>query len=166
MSLFCAGWTLGSFKNLAEAGVAGITYFETTGKLGIMEGAQASQKFYQSLPGGVFPVYHVLADIGEFANGKVIPAMSNAPNMYDGLVLEEQGDKRIILVNYTPNKLTLSARNLPAQIWIRVLDETNVESAISKPEDFRMSSREIQNTHNGVLPLVMNPFAIVRIDYN
>ena len=41
MSLFAACWVVGSVRNLAQNGAAGITYFETTGWRGVMEMARA-----------------------------------------------------------------------------------------------------------------------------
>jgi hypothetical protein len=66
-SLFGAGWTLGTFKYLAQGGINSITYYETTGSLGIMETSKrtrATKRSSQS-PGMVFPIYHALADLGE-----------------------------------------------------------------------------------------------------
>ena len=79
MSLFGAGWTLGSIKYLAAAGAASATYFETTGWRGVMESAAGSPApaRFPSLPGAVFPLYHILADAGEFAGGDVIPSRSS-----------------------------------------------------------------------------------------
>ena len=37
MSLFGAGWTLGSIKYLSESGASSVTYYETTGWRGVME---------------------------------------------------------------------------------------------------------------------------------
>ena len=75
MSLFGAGWTAGSLKYLCASGAASLTYYETSGWRGVMElasGAPLPERF-RSLPGGVFPLYHVLADIGEFAGGEITP---------------------------------------------------------------------------------------------
>ena len=60
MSLFGAGWTLGSIKNLAQSGASSLTYYETTGWRGVMEterGCPIPEKF-RSLPGTIFPLYH------------------------------------------------------------------------------------------------------------
>ncbi len=74
MSLFGAGWTLGSIARLSAAGsIHSLTYFETTGWLGITEteaGSPFPEKF-RSRPGEVFPVYHVLADLAGFDREKV-----------------------------------------------------------------------------------------------
>jgi len=90
MSLFGAGWTAGSVKYLCESGAASLTYYETSGWRGVIElesGAPLPERF-RSLPGGVFPLYHVLADVGEFAGGEVIPSESSEPLRVEGLVLQ------------------------------------------------------------------------------
>jgi hypothetical protein len=38
MSLFGAGWTLGSIKYLTEAGAEAVTYYQTLGEKGIIQG--------------------------------------------------------------------------------------------------------------------------------
>jgi hypothetical protein len=87
MSLFGAGWTAGSLKYLCESGAASLTYYETSGWRGVMElaGGSSLPERFRSLPGGVFPLYHVLADVGEFAGGEVIPSESSAPLRVEGL---------------------------------------------------------------------------------
>ena len=93
MSLFGAGWTLAALKYLAESGVASVTFYETTGWLGVMEreeGCPLPDKF-PSRPGMVFPLFHVLADANEFAGGRVLPSVSSDPLAFDGLVVR-RGD--------------------------------------------------------------------------
>ena len=69
MSLFGAGWTLGTLKALSRTGVYSLTYYETTGRLGVMEREKDPplHPAFPSMPGWAFPLYHVLADVGEFA---------------------------------------------------------------------------------------------------
>jgi hypothetical protein len=72
---FAAAWTLGSVSNLAQAGVASLTYYETTGWRGILETEQGSplpDKF-ASQPGMLFPIYHLFAALAPFAGGEVLP---------------------------------------------------------------------------------------------
>ena len=54
-------------RRTAESGVSSATYYETTGWRGVMETAQGSPlpELFPSLPGGVFPLYHVFADLTE-----------------------------------------------------------------------------------------------------
>ena len=66
MSLFGAGWTLGSLKYLCESCPQSLTYYETTGWRGVMETKHSSpvSKLFNLLKGKVFPLYHVFADVG------------------------------------------------------------------------------------------------------
>ncbi len=87
MSLFGAAWTLGALKRLAESVTASVTCFAPTGWRGVMEteaGSPLPEQF-PSLPGAVFPLYHVLAEVGEFAAGEIISLSSSDPLMVIGL---------------------------------------------------------------------------------
>ncbi len=74
-SLFAAGWLAGSINALGNAGVDALTYFETTGWKGLIERRDHPLRVakFHSWPGMVFPVYHVLADVGEFSGGQILP---------------------------------------------------------------------------------------------
>ena len=168
MSLFGAGWTAGSIKYLAESGVYSVSYYETTGWRGVMEtesGPPNPTKF-QSLPGVVFPIYHVLADVGEFAGGEVLPSTSNTPLTVDGLVLRKGNKLRIVLVNFTDQDQTvrISAANLGNSLLLKSLDETCVEMAMTSPESFRKEpGRELKISRHQV-ETKLRPYAVVRID--
>jgi len=166
MSLFAAGWTVGSLKYLSESGVYSATYYETSGWCGVMEteaGSPLPDKF-RSLPGAVFAVYHVLADVGEFAGGKIIPCRSSDTLKAEGLAVEKDGRRRILLANLGPEPLRIVARNLGGQVWLRQLNETNAQKAMLAPEAFRLQPGEALPTSTGTLELDLLPFAIARID--
>jgi hypothetical protein len=76
LSQFAAAWLLGSIAALAVAGVASATYFETTGWRGLMERARGSPEpeLFPSQPGGVFPVWRVLADLAGVRQAAVVAA--------------------------------------------------------------------------------------------
>ena len=87
-----AGWTLGSIKYLSESGAPSVTYYETTGWRGVMEienGSPLPEKF-RSLPGAVFPLYPILADVGEFAGGEVLISKSSDPLKVEGITLRKK----------------------------------------------------------------------------
>ena len=119
---------------------------------------------FRSIPGAVFPLYHVLADVGEFAGGEVIPTISSENLKIDGLALQKDGQIRVILANLSAESLDVSVENLSKQVQARHLDETNVETAMVSPEDFRMQIDDQQYPENGVLHLRLLPYAIIRID--
>ena len=113
MSLFGAGWTAGSLKYLCESGVRCATYYETTGWLGLMEREAGSSApgVFRSLPGSVFPMYHVFADVGEFAGGHVIPSISSDTLHVDGFTLHKDGKRRVLLSNLTDKQMSVRMFN-------------------------------------------------------
>ena len=166
MSLFGAGWTLGSIKYLSESGASSVTYYETSGWRGVMETANGSplpEKF-RSFPGAVFPLYHVLADVGEFVGGEVLVSKSSDPLKVEGISLRKNGKTRTLLANLTPDLQRVRAQNLAATVRVRLLDETNAQAAMSSPETFRSGTGEPVRTAEGILALNLLPYAIAQID--
>jgi hypothetical protein len=139
MSLFLAGWTAASIKHIAEAGAQSITYFETAGWRGVMERAEGSpvpDKF-PSLPGAVFPVYHVLADIAGFRPAQLIASRSSERLKVDLLALRRGDDVRLIVANLTaePQAVRLPAALREARV--RLLQASNAEDAMTAPGAYR-----------------------------
>jgi hypothetical protein len=91
-SLFGADWTLGSIKYLSEGGAESVTYYETTGWLGVMEQEVPITTFAQfpSKQREVFPMFHVLADTGEFRDGEVLRTQTDDALRVDGLALRQR----------------------------------------------------------------------------
>jgi hypothetical protein len=168
MSLFGADWTVGSIKYLAEGGICSMTYYETSGWRGVMEtvdGSPLPRKF-RSFPGAVFPLYHVLADVGEFAGGGVAISTSSAPLRVEGLVLRKGDRTRILLANFAPEPQTVRVicTSLGKSVRVVQLDETNIEAAMNSPETFRAEPGHSIEAREGELELNLAPFAIARID--
>ena len=166
MSLFGAGWTAGSLKYLCASGAASLTYYETSGWRGVMElasGAPLPERF-RSLPGGVFPLYHVLADIGEFAGGEIVLSDSSEPLRVEGLALRKGTATRIVLASLiaTPQRVRIQHGGRAARV--RTLDERNAEAAMRDPESFRAQAGELLDTPDGSITLELLPYAIARID--
>ncbi len=168
MSLFGAGWTLGSIKYLSESGASSVTYYETSGWRGVMATANGSplpEKF-RSLPGAVFPLYHILADVGEFAGGKVLVSKSSDPLKVEGIALRKNGETRALLANLTPDSQRVRVQNLTGTVRVRRLDDTNAQAAMVSPEAFRAETGEIVKDAEDTLELNLLPYAVVQIDSN
>ncbi len=166
MSLFGAGWTAGSLKYLAQSDVQSLTYYETTGWRGVMEtetGSPIPQKF-QSLPSAVFPLYHVLADVGEFVRGEIIPTKSSHPLLVEGLAVRKDGHTRLLLANLSPEPQQVTVQNQGKQVRVCYLDETNVEAAMVSPTEFRAQTGDLLQTSEGALLLHLLPYAVARLD--
>jgi hypothetical protein len=168
LSLFGAGWTLGSIAKLATTGfVHSVSYYETTGWRGVMEteaGAPLPEQF-PSIPGAVFPMYHVFADIGEFLGKQIYPTHSSHPLQTEGLTLfDTKGRRRILVANLLGERQEIKIKTGTCQARVRYLDETNVEQALMDPEAFRREPGAAQESVSGKIELTLLPCALARID--
>ncbi|MBI4606573.1 MAG: hypothetical protein HY721_31815 [Planctomycetes bacterium] len=166
MSLFGAVWTVGSIKHLGEAGAASLTYYETTGWRGVLErheGSPVPDRF-PSIPGAVFPLYHVLADVGEMAGGELLPSSSTDPLKVECLALRHGGRLRLIVANLLPEDQAVQVAGLEVPARVRPLDETTALEAMRSPEKFRSRRRPEVLPDCGRLQLMLLPFAVATID--
>jgi hypothetical protein len=168
LSLFGAGWTLGSIARLATTGfVHSLTYYETTGWRGVMEADAGSPlpEQFPSEPGIVFPLYHVLADIAEFSGRQVYPTHSTHPLVADGLTLfDGNRRRRILAANLTGDPQELKIKTGTCVARVRYLDETTAEQAIYRPEEFRREPGETKQSVSGKIELRLLPYAVARVD--
>ncbi len=169
-SLFGAAWTLGSLKHLAEAGVAAATYFETTGWLGVLETAAGPPRpdLFPSTPGMVFPLYHVFADVGDFAGGRVLPLRSGDTLRVEGLSLAHGRRRRVLLANLTgePQSIRLRLPVAPAgPIGLRRLTDAHYTAATQTPEAYRSAADETVAAPGRELRLDLSPGELARLDF-
>ena len=129
VSLFGAGWTLGSIHNLIGSGVSSLTYFETVGAKGIMKAAESSQSSILPSPYALYPVYLLFQWLldRKKENFRVIRASN--PLAFGGVVV---GDQEMVLANYTNNtlKVTLPSEFFSAQVT--VLHSDNIVDLLSR----------------------------------
>jgi hypothetical protein len=167
MSLLGAGWTLGSVKSLGEAGVQSATYYETAGWRGVQEspeGPPLPEKFF-SIPGSVYPLYHVLADLGDFRDGEIAFCESSDPLAIQGLFLEKDDRTSLLIAFYSPETQSVRIENLGAkQVIVRSLNEKSAEEAMRNPEAFRARRGRVENIVGRSFELRLLPFSTLRID--
>ncbi len=168
MSLLGAAWTVGCIKAVAESGAQSLTLFQTTGLRGIMErgsGSDAPQDF-NSMPGGVFPVYFVLAALTGWRGATVVEALSGAPRSAEVLVLEKDGRRRALLANYTPQprRVVLARDGAPvfSSAQTVVVESGNVLAAMSDPGAFLASPPQRVTDGTVLLP----PYAVAWVDWS
>lgn len=143
MQPFAACWTLGSIRDLALAGADSVTYFETTGWLGVMEreAGSSAPEVFPSEPGMAFPIFHVLADLGAWAGRpgvQVLEADSSDPLAVQALVLADDARRRLLMANMTDEPVRVQIHGLGvSSLMARVLDESTLEEATRSPEAFR-----------------------------
>ena len=166
-TLFCAAWTVASVAALAASGAHSATFYETTGWLGVMEtarGCPLPDKF-PSKPATVFPVYHVLADLGEFARGEVVPVSVEDPLAVAVLAVQKRGRTRLLGANLTDLPQVLRLENIPAMASLLRLNDKNIRQASRAPEVFRAAAPEVLTGSGGVLELQLAPYEVVRLDF-
>ncbi len=168
LSLFGAGWTLGSIARLAATGfVHSLTCYETTGWRGLMEtdaGSPLPAEF-PSEPGVVFPMYHLFADIAEFGARQVYPTHSTHPLWVEGLTLfDAKGRRRVLAANLTGDPQELKIKTGTCSARVRYLDETTAETAVRRPDEFRQQPGEMKESVSGKIELKLLPFALARVD--
>jgi hypothetical protein len=166
MSLFGAGWTLASLKYLAESGVSSVTFYETTGWLGVMEtehGSSLPDKF-PSRPGMVFPLFHVLADAQELVSAEVLATFARDPTRLDGLMLRSAERTRIMIANLKEEPTIASIVSSDPIARVRILDDDSFEQATMDPRAFRAQADLEYRPYAGRLLLPLLPFAYARMD--
>jgi hypothetical protein len=133
MSLFGACWTVGSLKYLCEATSDSVTYFETVGERGIIQGDQDSHwpLHFPSVKDMIFPVYHVFRFLLGNKSLKVMRSTSSRPLIADCLALTDGKQARILLVNFTPKVQPASLDCCSGLFRIRTLSSQSYTEAAS-----------------------------------
>lgn len=159
MSLFGAGWTLGSFKHLAENGAAHITHFETAGRRGLVQGQKSPRNpEFKSGKGWIFPVYYVLKFILQFKGGNVIKTESSDPLIFNGILCEKGNQKGLVVVNHTGDVISIQLPDLMSQCSIWTLCENTFYDAVHGNE-----SQEVETVFEPGWPIRINPYGITFI---
>lgn len=166
MSLFGAAWTVTSLHALATAGVESATFFETVGWRGVMESAQGSPlpEQFPSLAGGVFPLFHALADVAAFREARILPVESSQPLAVAGLALTESNTRRLLLANLRAEVQTVTLPDVAGPVRLRLLDETSAERAMRTPDAFREEWQN-QTAEADGLGLSLRPYAVATIEF-
>jgi hypothetical protein len=165
-SLFAAGWLAGSINALGNAGVDALTYFEAMGWKGLIERRDHPLRVagFHSWPGMVFPVYHVLADVGELVGGQILPVALGDGLRVQALALCDRDRVRVILANMGDESLTVSLE-VPelGAATVRHLDDQTVYLAATDPGAFRGAAQPISAT-NGTMMVDLPPFGLATVD--
>ncbi|MGC2398445.1 MAG: hypothetical protein WA510_01615, partial [Acidobacteriaceae bacterium] len=166
MSLFAAAWTLGSIKQLAEAGADSVTYYETTGWRGIKETDVGSPnpELFLSAPGLVFPVFHVFADLAALKTAELITCSSTHPLRVQSLALRDGANIHLLVANLTADTQTCAVQEISGDgAQVRSLDASTVSHATAQPFQFR--SQHFRTPISGsTLTLTLAPYSVTRID--
>jgi hypothetical protein len=159
MSLFGACWTVGSLKYLFESGINGVTYFETAGERGIIQGDYNSRwPFeFQSFKGMLFPVYFVLKFILANKSFRTTESISSHPLSVDTLVLSDDNHLKMILINFSPDFQNVNIKGCKGQFLTRSLSDETYNTAVRDTGWLEDSEAKTVNLSE---PLLLAPFSI------
>ena len=146
---FAAAWTVGSLHRLAHAGAAALTYFETTGWCGVLAAAnQPRHSGFPSAPGGVYPVYELLAALGDFGGAELLDLSVGDPLATEALALRKGRRVLVLVANLTdgahPVRIVLPA-------------------AVTAPRVRQGDSERSTDTRASGLMLELDPYAVAQV---
>ena len=124
-------------------------------------------ELFPSISGAVFPLYHVLADVNEFAGGMVHPLDSSDPLQSCALLLELAARRRLLVANLTsqPKIVIVDAPRLGPRARLSSLDEHTAEEAMREPARFRARLGSLlEPAAGGRYRLALLPYSVVRLD--
>lgn len=159
MSLFGACWTAGSVKYLCEAGVKGVTYLETAGERGIIQGDFDSRwpEEFKAVKGMIFPVYHLFKWLLSDKSYRLIQGISTRHLEVDCLALSNGKLIKLALVNFTSADQNIKISGFSGEIKTKVL---NSETFTDAATDFKWIENNWQKGSYANEPLVAGPYSI------
>jgi len=165
-----AAWTLGSLITLCASGAHSVTYYETTGWRGVME-TQAGTPLpdlFPSVPGELFPIYTVFADIGEFKGGLASPLESSAPQRVAGMVFQSGHRRALLCANLTaePQQVQFACRSTVTHLRVRQRDTDVPKPPLRNPEQQpSVGFGSDIPVKEGLAELELPAYAYVRLDW-
>jgi hypothetical protein len=163
MSLLGASWTAASIKYLSEAGVEGVTYFETVGERGIIQGDFPSRwpEDFKSVKGMIFPLFHVFRFILDNKAFVVNASLSSDPLTVDILTLSHGIELKMILMNFTGVIQTVRLKDIYGEFRMKQLNAGNFSEAAS---DMKWYQKQSATQIDPVKKLLLEPFSISFIE--
>jgi hypothetical protein len=133
MSLFGACWTAGSLKYLSQAGADSITYFETAGERGIIQGDSEPRwpSEFPSEKGMIFPVFHVFRFLLGYKQLSLVRCTSSRPLAADCLALSDGKQGHMLLVNFTGDTQKIKLECCTGLVRLRSLNADSYAEAAS-----------------------------------
>jgi hypothetical protein len=164
VSAYAAGWTLGSVRNLAQAGAYAVSYYQTFGMQGIMQSSKAGEILYKfpAFPGMKYPVYFIFRKILSYKNTKVLPLLCSHPLQAEGLVLQYRKGITVILANLTDRRVQIRVTEFPTREASLTYLNGAVLQALAAGELLPDAlSVELVQPQDGQLMLELPPFGMI-----
>jgi hypothetical protein len=160
MSLFAAGWTVGSLRSLSAGGAHAVTYYETVGWRGLMEseaGNPLPQQF-PSAPGMIFPLYYLFAFLAGGKGAKLVEARSPHSIFVEGVGYERANELALAVANLQPHAQAVILGPLPpGEATMQRLNAGTFALAAAGPEEFWAQAESLR-LEVGTAKLLLQPY--------
>jgi len=103
-----AGWTLGSFRQLALAGAASLSYYEAVGPRGILS---RKGKTYEASP-----LFHLFKELSSGSGSKIITTHSSHPLEFDAICLKDKQVYKVLISNFDKSALTIKLEGIEREV--------------------------------------------------
>jgi len=165
-----AAWTLASLIALCASGAHSVTYYETTGWRGVMETEAGTPlpDLFPSVPGELFPLYAVFADVGGFKGGLTSPLESSAPRRVVGMVVQSGQRRALLCANLTaePQQVQFACPPTLTHLRVRQRDTDAPKPPLRNPEQQPpVGFGNAIPVKEGVIELELPAHAYVRLDW-
>lgn len=163
MSLYGACWTVGSLKYLCESGAKGITFFETAGERGIIQGDYDSRwpGRFPATRGMTFPVFFIFRYLAAIREMKIIKSQSSSPLCVDCLAFTNGRQIRMIAANYTSEIRQVFLAGCTGMLRIRELNAGNYSEAAN---NYLWTGEKKEKSLDCTGQLRMEPYSISFIE--
>jgi len=133
MSIFGACWSAGSLKYLCESGADSVTYFETAGERGFIQGDEDSEwsDLFPASAGMIFPVFHVFRFLLGNKNMDVVKSTSSDPLHAECLALTDGKQVRAMLTSFTSTPQNIKIECCTGLFRMRILCRDSLKEAVS-----------------------------------
>ncbi len=159
MSLFGALWTMGSIKYLFESGAESVTWFETLGERGLMQGQIPAQwpGEFKSVPGMIFPAWHVFDFLLKHKYYRVVTSISSHPLLVEILAMANEKNLALLLTNFTSSPIKATIKGLRGKAtWYKVCEENFTKAVL----DIYWNEKEFHQQISLQEALTINPYSI------
>jgi hypothetical protein len=160
-ALFGAAWSIGYLGAWAKGALDAVTLGATTGSAGmIYRKTDHAQPYYDDLAkGGIYPVYHVIADLAKASGARQIATTVSAESAVAALAYRGKDGPVLWLANLTPQAQTVRVGGFGGAAKVAVLDEGSFAKATTDSAFLEKSGKRVAK----VGTVALRPYAVTRI---
>jgi hypothetical protein len=164
-TLVGAAWSLASVGLLAGAGATSLTYFETSGWLGVTEREHPSRQSTRVASPALspYPMFHVFADIGEWRGADLADLRIADQTAIGGIACGTTDTSFLAIANLTEDEQRVEVGPYEGDVHLRRLNDASASLAARDHVAFRADSTLLRSRGH-LVSLTLSPYEVARID--